>query len=358
MPKFDYAVFIGKFSPVHIGHVKVMVQALEKADYLIVVVGSANAARNTRIPFTVSERIRMIQMATDFDERILFTEVDDHPYNESAWLAEVQQAVDEVIEHHAPKANFSSKGWSDYKYNIALAGMFKDSSSYYLALFPQWGNSIAIQPENADGEILSSTGIRNNLFNGNLAYDKDLPVTKSGYDIKRTIIADMEARPEIWNRLQRDWNYEQRYSSLWGNGPHVTVDALVIQAGHILLIQRGAEYGENLWALPGGFLNRREKILDGCIRELREETKLKVPDKVLYGSVKEVKVYDDPWRSNRSHIITHCHKIVLENVKSGLPDIMGSDDAKKAEWVPLSKVAEMYDQFFEDHGAMISDLAF
>jgi bifunctional NMN adenylyltransferase/nudix hydrolase len=357
--KFDYSVFIGKFGPVHgyisddpttiNGHVKVMVEALDASDFLIVVVGSANAAINTRIPFTAEERIEMIKVAVKDDPRILYTTADDHPYDDNKWAAGIQAAVDKTIEaNELKKPNHSYVGWRDYKYGIALAGMYKDDTSYYLNMFPQWSNAIAIAPGTYEGEVLSSTGIRNEIFNGSIAHNRTVHPA-----IRKHIEDDMSANPEKWDRLKSDWKYEQQYESLWGKGPHVTVDSLVVQAGHVLLIQRGNEYGHKQWALPGGFVNRREKLVNAALRELDEETRLKVPKKVLKGSITNVTVYDDPFRSNRSRIITHVFKIVLENVNAGLPEVYGSDDAEKAKWVPIAALKELRGQFFEDHGAIL-----
>lgn len=351
--KYNYAVFIGRFSPVHLGHVKVMQEALEKADYLIVVVGSANQARNTRNPFTSLERMEMIYDATEGDPRILFTQIEDHPYDEPRWLAEVQKAVDERIKRHQRDdvPEFTNKGWSDYPYNIALAGMHKDETSYYLNSFPQWSNSIAIQPGSYEGEILSATGIRNKIFNGELDYDKTLHPNVLAYI--HDIIGDES--DEDWKRLRNDWKLEANYEAVWGKGPHVTVDSCVIQSGHILLIKRGREYGHGLWAMPGGFINRNEKIRNASVRELREETELKVPTKVLFGSITAEKVFDDPFRSNRSRIITHCFKYVLNNDHE-LPKVKGADDALEARWVPISEIENMKWQFFEDHYHMIQKM--
>lgn len=369
--EFDYGVFIGRFAPVHgfinpenpedkstiNGHIKVMVEALEKCDYLIVVVGSDNIARNTRTPFTAEERIRMIQEAFNWDPeylgRIIFETAGDHPYDDNKWIAGIQEAVDAAISAHNAqriKPEFTNGGWRDYEFRIALAGMHKDETSYYLNCFPQWSNSIAVQPGSIDGEIISSTGIRNKMFNGELAHDKTIHP-----NVKAMILRDIEERPEIWNRLKSDWAYEQKYESLWGKGPHTTVDAVVVQAGHVLLVRRGTEYGHGLWACPGGFVNRNEKLMNAAIRELYEETKLKVPLKVLRGSIVSSKVFDDPYRSNRSRIITHVFKIVLDNVNAGLPEVYGSDDAEKAQWIPISKLKEMRGMFFEDHQHILND---
>lgn len=364
--EFHYSVFIGKFGPVHgfianqdddfesdiNGHVKVIMEALQRSDYLIVVVGSNNISRNTRIPFTAAERITMLKIATSYNPRILYVSVGDHPYNDPRWIAGIQDGVDEVIKAHERTAPiYTVKGWTDYKHKIALAGMFKDQTSFYLNWFPQWSSSIAVLPGTEGGDIISSTGIRNKIFNGELAYEKHIHP-----EIRDYILQHMEHYPELWARLQSDWNYEQKYEAQWGKGPHVTVDSVVIQAGHVLLIQRGNEYGHGLWALPGGFLNKRERIKNGSVRELVEETMLHLPEKVLFGSLKESKFYDEPYRSNRSHIITFCHLYVLNNVDNGLPEVYGSDDADKAEWVPISELKNMTNDFFEDHYFILEDL--
>lgn len=349
--KYDYGVFIGRYAPMHDGHFKVMTEALEQCDYLIVVCGSDNMARNTRTPFTALERQHMIRLATNHNERILLTSVGDYPYNDNLWLAEVQRAVNEaiVLNEKQHTVSYTNKGFKDYNYKIALAGMHKDASSFYLKKFPQY-ESIAVTPDMIGSVVLSATEIRTKLFTG--AFDT---VKHLHPEVQSLILGDMNARPDIWDRLRSDWEYELGYEAKWGKGPHTTVDNAVIQAGHILLIQRGNEYGEGLYALPGGFVNR-ERLLHAAVRELREETKLKVPEKVLFGSLKAVKVYDDPFRSNRSHIITHCHKYVLEDVSAGLPKVKGSDDAKWAGWVPISELKQMRGQFFEDHESLIQSI--
>jgi bifunctional NMN adenylyltransferase/nudix hydrolase len=347
--KYDYGVFIGRFAPIHDGHVKVMMEALAKCDYLIVVCGSDNLARNTRTPFTALERQEMIRIATNHDERILLTSVGDYPYNDNLWLAEVQHAVNSAIRNHEPVAKYTNRGFKDYTHSIALAGMSKDETSFYLKLFPQY-ESIAVSPADYEGEVLSATAVREYLFAGNIATAPHLDPR-----VKTAIGNHIKVKPEIWEGLRSDWEYEKGYEAAWGRGPHTTVDSAVIQAGHILLIKRGNDYGRDLWAMPGGFVNR-ERLIHAAVRELREETRLKVPEKVLFGSLQASKVYDNPFRSNRSHIISHCFKFVLENVKAGLPEVKGSDDAKHAQWIPISMLPTMRGQFFEDHEQIINDI--
>jgi bifunctional NMN adenylyltransferase/nudix hydrolase len=81
------------------------------------------------------------------------------------------------------------------------------------------------------------------------------------------------------------------------------------------------------------------------LRELREETMIKVPAPVLKGSIVRSKVFDAIDRSPRGRIITHAFHIVLPDGE--LPRVKGSDDAEKARWVPIAEVKS--EDCFEDH---------
>jgi bifunctional NMN adenylyltransferase/nudix hydrolase len=146
--------------------------------------------------------------------------------------------------------------------------------------------------------------------------------------------------------------YRKQYESLPYPPIFVTTDAVVICAGHVLMVKRRAEPGKGLWALPGGFLNALtdKSVQAGMIRELREETGIKVPAKVLTGSIVQSKVFDAIDRSARGRTITHAFKIVLEDTI--LPKVKGSDDAEKARWISFADIRSHL--CFEDHYDIIS----
>jgi bifunctional NMN adenylyltransferase/nudix hydrolase len=98
--------------------------------------------------------------------------------------------------------------------------------------------------------------------------------------------------------------------------------------------------------MPGGFLNPQERIEDAALRELREETGIKVPEPVLRGSIVARDVFDDPNRSERGRTITHCFLLKLRDDTS-LPRVRGMDDADKARWCQISDLKPQ--DFFEDH---------
>ena len=106
------------------------------------------------------------------------------------------------------------------------------------------------------------------------------------------------AETEEYQQIIRELEFIEKYKSQYSSFPYpptfVTVDAIVVQSGHVLMIRRRAEPGKGLLALPGGFLDAlSDKSLENAmIRELREETCLKVPDKVIRGHIENVKVFD------------------------------------------------------------------
>ncbi len=315
----DFAVFIGSFSPWHDGHRKVALNSLERAENLIVCVGKANDSVNTRNPLTVDQRIQLIRqsMPGHLLPRIHFCRANNYLYNDNKWIEGVQEAVEKVVD---------TVGIQDPK--IALTGAWALRARFNVP-------------------ILSSTIIRDQIYNGTF--------TGRGMQRDATDTLDHWTNGSVWERLRNDYKYEQAYEQQWGKGPHSTVDALVVQAGHILLIRRGKEYGHGLYALPGGFINPREKVADAALRELGEETKIEVPEKILKAKLGAPKFFDYPYRSNRSTIYTHVFPIMLDNV-GRLPKVVGSDDAMSAEWVPLWEIDSMQTKFFEDHWHIIDDL--
>lgn len=345
--QFDFTVFIGRFQPFHIGHLKVVQEGLKQADKLILLIGSAWQPRNTRNPWTHQEREEMVRacLSEADNARLLCLPLMDVPYNDEIWVRNVQSTVNGLVTAHHTTPHRAAK--------IALIGHKKDQTGFYLNLFPQWHN-ISIENYRA----ISATPVRESYFIGDAQQvitsmlDTDvLPKAVANYLLSFAKAND--GYPQVRDEIL----FIKKYQGAWKAAPYaptfVTVDSIVIQSGHVLLIERKANPGKGLWALPGGFLDQGERILDACLRELREETKLKVPTPVLKGSIKRQAVYDDPHRSARGRTVTHAFYIELEP-NAELPKVKGSDDAKHARWVPLSELDPQL--MFEDHYFIIQDM--
>lgn len=322
---FDTAVLIGRFQPFHTGHAALLQKALESAPQVLVVLGSSHRARSAKNPFTWEERAAMISKVVDpkASVRLHFLPVRDY-YDDRRWSAAVTRAV---------------QGKSAPGDRIALIGHVKDVSSYYLKLFPEWGYIAA----GLQGDY-SASRIRRLLF--------------ENADVNHAELA-AQVPPAVYQCLL-GWtgstgyvDMRQEYLAIeeskktWGTGPHITLDALVTCAGHVLLIRRGGCPGNGLWAIPGGFLEPSERLVDGAIRELCEETTLDLRDPAHVWALRQAVVFDHPDRSQRGRVITHAHHFDLQD--SPPPKVKGADDASEAHWTPIHSLPAMEGQFFEDH---------
>lgn len=336
--KYDLLVFIGRFQPFHLAHLEIIRRATTLATHVLVITGSANQPRTYKNPFTSSERANMIKSATSGLE--LAVEVVTNPdsmYNDSAWAVRIQALV----------SNYTQLAFNSKPVNIGIIGYKKDLTSDYLNMFPQWSLE-----EVALIEPLNATDVRDLYFksDANMNFIKNV-VPRSTFDF----LSEFKKSKEYTQIIQeREFisNYKKQFASLPYPPIFVTTDSLVVCSGHVLLVERKAFPGKGLLALPGGFLNVNERIAAGALRELKEETKIKVPVPVLEGSIKRVKVFDHPDRSARGRTITHCFLIDLGD--GALPKVKGADDARYAKWVPISEVSS--NCMFEDHYQIIQDM--
>ena len=163
---FDYLIFIGRFQPFHLAHQAVIEQALQHSKSVIILLGSAQPERTLKNMFSVAERQQMIRDAfsPEQQQRIYFAGLID-VYNDVKWTAMVKQVVHEIIAEHSPNINNENN-------KVGLIGHFKDQSSYYLALFPEWP---LVELDNYF--YLSATPIRENYLRGELPNLQQVPVT-------------------------------------------------------------------------------------------------------------------------------------------------------------------------------------
>lgn len=348
--EFDLLVFIGRFQPFHTQHKHVIDLALQKSKYVLILVGSAGKPRTIRNPFTFDERNQMIIDSFDFmggeQNRLIVKPLYDKTYNDAAWIKQVQDIVKDTTLRIMNPSGFMASGMSDAK--VGLIGASKDNTSYYLKLFPQWGSvNVPITT------MMHSTAIRDGFFTGKMKRHE--LITNEITTPVANFMFNEFANTSEFAQLQRELEHVKKYKEAWKAAPypvkHMTVDAVVEQSGHILVVKRRSEPGKGLWALPGGHLEEYETLEDGVIRELREETKIKVPDPVLRGSIQKTQMFDDPNRSNIGRVITFAAHIKL-NDDTKLPKVKGADDAEKAIWLPIADVKE--EMFFDDHYHIIS----
>ncbi len=119
----------------------------------------------------------------------------------------------------------------------------------------------------------------------------------------------------------------------------VTIDAVIIRAGQILLIKRGVEPFKGYWALCGGYVSWDETVEEAVRREVMEELQLTVV------SLEFIDYYSDPSRHPKQAI-----NFAFLAHTNGIP--IASDDATEFKFFDLDSLPE---QLAFDHKKIIAD---
>jgi 8-oxo-dGTP diphosphatase len=119
--------------------------------------------------------------------------------------------------------------------------------------------------------------------------------------------------------------------------PKLTVDAIILYNGKIVLIQRKNPPFEGKFAFPGGFVEIGETTEDAVARESKEETGLSIEIVKLLG------VYSKHSRDPRGHTVSVCY------LSKGYGELLAGSDAKN---VALFDVDEMPEMAF-DHNEIL-----
>ncbi len=111
--------------------------------------------------------------------------------------------------------------------------------------------------------------------------------------------------------------------------PLLTVDALIIYGGKIVLIRRKNPPYQNHFALPGGFVEVGETVEAAVVREAKEETGLDIELLKLLG------IYSNPSRDPRGHTVSVCYLAI------GRGNLKAGSDAKDTGLFSLNEVPKL-----------------
>jgi bifunctional NMN adenylyltransferase/nudix hydrolase len=331
--KYQKGLFIGRFQPIHHGHIHVIKAGLVQCEQLILLIGSIRRAPSVKNPWSYEQRVEMIRavlaehdqaQGTDWTKRVIYRGIEDQLYDDAQWFADIDQIVKEASQDND---------------RIAVVGHDKDASTWYLSCFEHWD---LLHVENY--QELNATPIRHAYFSENLlSVQNQLPPACILFLKQFSTMVE-------YQQLCDEYQMIQRFKKEWSHTPYpsifVTTDSVVICKDHLLLIRRGRNPGKGLWALPGGFLEAHERIETGLLRELREETSIGLSDETLRQALKMIKPFDHPDRAQLGRIITNGGWFELQGE---FPDVKAADDAAEIQWYPLSDLDQIQDQLHDDH---------
>ncbi len=125
---------------------------------------------------------------------------------------------------------------------------------------------------------------------------------------------------------------------------HVVVHAIVEMDGKLLLEKRDGPLLETgKWSLPSGYLNRDETVVEGILRELKEETGWEGEVISLFRVISKP---DRPNDNNRQNVAMEF--LIRPIKKTGEPD----KESSKIEWIAIEDLIPL-EEFAFDHGESI-----
>jgi bifunctional NMN adenylyltransferase/nudix hydrolase len=325
------AVIIGRWQILQRGHNGLLRAALAAAAKVVVVIGSAWRARDPRNPFTWQERQQQFEAVLTPEQRarVSFLPMRDY-FDDERWGEVVREGVARLTAHGD---------------SVTLVGFKKDLTSSYLDNFPGW-SLLEIEPE----YDVSSKELREIYFE---LEDRAVALATIGNYVEPGVKTYLEAWSHLpaYRKVASEHQAIVAFRKKYGAPVLLTADCVVTTGGHVLLIQRGGDIGNGLWALPGGFVDPHERFYAAAVRELAAEAGLKAMPSRMKNALRGEAVFDHPLRSPRGRLVTMAFHFDLGDAH--LPEVRGSAVAKEARWVPVASLPAMEERIFEDHATIL-----
>ncbi len=281
-------LFIGRFQPLHKGHVE-MIKALSRnLDKIIVGIGSSNKSNTQENPFTADEREMMLELSlqnSGLNYKIVrIPDVNDY----SIWF--------DVVEEVCPKFDVVFS-------NNEIVKKLAEKKGYQTQGLPA-------------SQYISASTVRDMLIQG-----EDC----SKYLTKETM--------HVLHEIKGVERLKKIYKIAEHNNPPTAVDIIIEYHNPdfkgIVLIERGQDPFKGSWALPGGFQEYGDTLERTAMKETDEETGLSIT------LLTQLKVYSEKDRDPRGHVNS------IGFVARGTGDLKAGDDAAKVRVFPLGKLPKL-----------------
>jgi bifunctional NMN adenylyltransferase/nudix hydrolase len=246
------ALVIGRFQPLHNGHVDLIMEAKDAGDKVLVLVGSTNKLPDFKNPFSYEERKALLEET--FGSSIEIRPLPDRD-SDDEWTQDVVAHVLSIEEDPTEVMVFCSD---------------KDEAFYRKALvFPVTTvNNVAI----------SATEIRESWYTDDVRYN-DMPTCSA------LLLEEHKDHSRLTIEYATTLHMKDRKTlgHPFGNPMEPVSFAVIIQNGQVLVGRRAGPRGAGQLGLAGGFVENTETTLEAAMRETKEELGLDLKELIKNG---------------------------------------------------------------------------
>lgn len=334
MNKQKLGVFLGRFQPLHNGHIAAIRESLKDCEKTMVLIGSVNKLINFKNPLSTEQRkstlTEVFQSEIDSGALLLGT-INDFPSHEP-WVTDILGRVQNITDDCSPT-------------EVNLYTSEKDDEFY---------RSMFLYPLiTLDSQGVNATDFREHLYTGGAPKRLYSDVPQATIDLLNTFIGTEEFRNCKQEFLSCTQGKARATLAHQFNNPIEPVaHAVVIHKDNVLLVQRKSVRGNTQWAIPGGFVEKDESTQDAALRELFEETGVSLEGRnaaQLAYCVEEN--LDD--LSVRTLGINYLFVVAPEEV---IDVFIDEKEVMGYRWVPLKDILEEREILFYNHNVVVQRL--
>lgn len=322
-----------------------LVKARQENDHVYLFVCSSDRATTFKMPFEKHHRADNLDhlLASNDDlDKVNFSIVflHDNPINKRQWISDI---------HH--------------KFDSRVRDVYLDKNKMDVNVY------VSEETKHPYEDIFAAKNFTVHRVNMGEPNDELLRDFYGMEDISSHIAPNMWKlyddfrKTEEFDKFKTEYKVIKYQAEQWTFAPFpptfVTTDAVVYYKGYVLVVKRKGPVGNSLYCLPGGYLSQDDTIEEGVVKNLKKDTNIQVHESILKSTIRKVKTYDDPRRSDRGRIITNAGLIDLDTVTTfnDFPKVRKTKSQKEhAGWFSLHEIEKMRSSFFEDHFYIIKDL--
>lgn len=116
--------------------------------------------------------------------------------------------------------------------------------------------------------------------------------------------------------------------------PLLGVGAVILGEGRVLLVERGREPLAGYWSLPGGVVETGERLEEALMREVFEETGLRVTADSI-ATVFERIMPDDAGTCEYHYVLVDFYCTVTGG------ELCAGDDSARVDWFPIDSLSTL-----------------